>query len=203
MINYVNKPHSFDINSIEEDMLVTLMPLHGALTADNPLWNVRDQYDVRDVKTGDYRLYKCGSKYLWVIYITWFEEAPSTSLYENSRELVVDTQLNRIKKLKSSLKDLHQFCIDNNIKSIASSTILCGIYKDTTKKHLKDVEYFIKYIEPVILGSTTVDWTVYNRVTKVHRKDKTNNLYTNDNFNQYYESDNTIPTDSQSLENCF
>jgi len=97
------------------------------------------------------------TKHIWNIYSQWYKGSPSNNTFISVFEMQ-DSFINRIIALKIALKNVranYHFKRDGDLTcetiKIGIPLIASGLAKQKEYKYLSDLDYFKKFIEPIII----------------------------------------------------
>lgn len=172
MINYVTTANSVAPDTEPYTVLIDVVPVKEVLPPESYLWAYREHFNVSKKRIGDITVLRENGKTIVGLHCAFLNNSGSTIRYKEDDGWKGDSVNDRKSYFKSCMEKLREvFQTERGEVRAFSPLLMTGYYKNTLKRHLSDLEYFITYIEPELL--TEYDWTVHYKQV---RRFKSNNI---------------------------
>lgn len=172
MIDYITTANSVIPNTDAYNVIIDVVPVKEGLPSDSYLWTYREEFKESKKKIGDITVIKKDGKNIIGLHSVFLNNAGSSVRYKEDEGWMGDSSKEREEYFKSCMKKLNNFFQTKREEiRIFIPLLMTGYYKDTQKRHLSNLEYFIKYVQPYLLEK--YNWTVHYKQV---RRFKSNNI---------------------------
>lgn len=146
MLNFISTPFTVAPPLEDYSVILDVVPIKGEITTDSFLWPVKNDFEQSKRILGNITLIEQGKKYIG-LHCAFQQAAPSSIQFLENNVWQHDTELHRLKALKDCLNKLKFISPE---EKIAAPLLLTKDYKSAIRKHMIDIEYFVKYVESYI-----------------------------------------------------
>lgn len=172
MVNYISTPYTIVPPLEDYGIIVDVVPVKEMLPSDSIFWEHREDFNTAKKVFGDLTAIERDGKLLVGMHCAFLYTAPSTIKYLEDDGWIGDTEYERMRAFKSCLSKLKELVLRffREKGKVISPLLLSKEFKTPIKKHMSNLEYFVKYIEEYI--PTDIDWTIFYQEPKRLKSNK-------------------------------
>ena len=181
MIEYISTPYTVIPPLEDYSVIVEIIPVKEHIQPDSWFWEYREEFNTAKKKLGEFTIVKNSEgKWLVGLHAAFRNAAPSTIRYNEDKGWISDSEQERNKAFAESIIKLGAMIKDSlgGEARVVSLVLLSKEYKQVLKKHMSNVEYFVKYVEGLI--DPSINWTVFHQEAKRIKSNKLKTKIIND-----------------------
>ena len=167
MLNFISTPFTVAPSMEGYGVILDVVPIKGEITPDSFLWPVKSEFEQSKRQFGSITVVEREGKTYIGMHCVFQEAAPSTLMFLDNGIWYTDNDANRLRALNKCL-----FCATQIPRKgeVTMPLVLTKEYKPAIKKHMTDIEYFVKYIEKYI--PSELDVTIFYQEPKRMKSNK-------------------------------
>lgn len=171
MLNYISTPYTV-VPSLEDyGIIVEIIPVKELLQPDSLFWDYREEFNTAKKTLGGITVVERDGKVMVGMHAAFLNTAPSTIRYKEDEGWVGDSEFERIRAFKSCLEKVSELAkVFRGKNTIVSPLLLTKDYKAAIRKHMTNIEYFVKYIEKYM--PEDLNWTIFYQEPKRIKSNK-------------------------------
>ena len=171
MVNYISTPYTVIPPLEDYGIIIEIIPVKEILLPDSLFWEYRDEFNESKKVFGDITVVNRNGKIMIGLHAAFRSTAPSSIRFLEDEGWIGDSEYERIRAFKSCLEKVNELVFSfREEKKIISPLLLSKDYKTVLRKHMANIEYFVKYIEKYIPDN--LNWTIFYQEPKRIKSNK-------------------------------
>jgi hypothetical protein len=171
MVNYISTPYTIVPPLEDYGIIIEIIPVKEILLPDSLFWEYREDFNTSKKVFGNITVLNRNGKLLIGMHAAFRSTAPSTIRFLEDDGWIGDSEYERIKAFKSCLEKVSQIVFSlRGENKIISPLLLSKDYKTALRKHMSNIEYFVKYIEKYMPDN--LNWTIFYQEPKRIKSNK-------------------------------